>query len=358
MYGIMTLGAPQADPDYTLEDIEFLTLLGEITATCIEHILSKIDSRCQMEEFRDRNALYERICSCARKASEIRNLDDAYDVLGAHLRNDFGVESYGLALFSPAHQEYRLFAGNRISPESINRFRLTESAELIGLVSNLSRIHEVADFRENSEITQCYTNDDLGLMQQYWIVPLANLNWLTGFITINKLQSPWSDFQRELILSSADMLAPVFANCILLEDRQDAFKDPFSPLEKHLQAELHKVKELQTEVTLLEIRVKNMKRLHALNADSLMNDYVNQLEQCLTASLLKNDFMARLGQGRFVLVLSGKGPVEAEKFHSELKTRLQHLKISESPVQAQYTGQMISAPADTEDPGKMLAILD
>ena len=359
MFGIVILGGQVSGDDYTVDDLEFLTLLGEISAVGVDRVLSRIEFERDTEELRRRNMVHGSMFSLARRASGVKSLDDIYDILTRHLREDFYAESFSVVLLSPRERRYRIFAGNEISPESIEKFSLDVNSELIATISNLVRVYDLKDFRENREITSCYTNDDLGLMQHYWIVPLINMNWLVGFITIHRTRVPWTEFHRELMVTAAEIVSSVFANCIIMGERESLFRDPFSPLEERLKQELEKSAQFKSPVSLVDIRVKTIRRILEINPGDEVSAFLMTLNRSIASALFETDFMARVGQGRFALILPGRGRVEAEIFVKKLKAEFKRMRLLPgSPIDVQYTHQIISAPEDAAEPGKMLSIFE
>lgn len=359
MYGIAILGGQLAGDDYTIDDLEFLTLLGEIAAVGADRALSRQEYERDTEELRRRNMIHGSMFSLARRAAQARSLDDLYDVLTERLREDFHVESFSLVLLNPREREYRIFAGNRISPESIEKFRMGVNSDLIAMISNLTRIYDLSDFRTNPAITRCYTNDDLGLMQHYWIAPLINMNWLAGFITVHKTSQPWTEFERELMVTAAEILSSAVANSIILSERESLFRDPFSPLEERLKQELKRAREFNAPVALLDLRIKNIRRILELNRAEESADFLAAVNRTIASFLFETDFMARVGQGRFALILPGRGREEAEVFVRKLKTEFRRLRLLPgSPVDAQFVHAAISYPRDADEAGKMLSIFE
>lgn len=359
MYGVIFLGPQLSGDDYTVDDMEFLTLLGETAAVGVDRAMARREYEKSTELLRKKTEQQSRIFDVAREVSGVKNLDELYDLTAQHMRKDFGVESFSVVLLNPRVQEYRLFGGNQISPASIARFRLPVDSELVGTVSNLIRVYELPEFRENREVAACYTNDDLALMDHYWVIPLISLNWLVGYISIHKTSRPWEELDRELVVAAAEMLGPVYANAVILGERETLFRDPFSPLEGRLKLEVKKAREFQSSVSLVELRVKNIKRLMAANTAEQVAEFLGELGSAVAGFLFESDFLARVGQGRFALVLPGRTGAEAEIFVKKLKADFKRRRfLPGSPVDIQYGTSTITFPADAEDAGKMLAMLD
>ncbi|HNN61327.1 MAG TPA: hypothetical protein PKK45_21100, partial [Leptospiraceae bacterium] len=70
------------------------------------------------------------------------------------------------------------------------------------------------------------------------------------------------------------------------------------------------------------------------------------------------DFLARIGQGRFAIILPGRGKEESEILIKKIRADFKRLHLLPgSPVDAQFVHSIVSTE-DTSDPEKMLAILE
>lgn len=358
MYGVVLLGSTFSGDEYGIDDLEFMTLLGGLASSGVDRILARLEFDRDTETLRKRDFFHNRIMEAARDAAGVRGLDELYDVLVRNLTEHFAAESYSLVLLNPSTQEYTLFAGNRISPESMERFRLGTSSELVGMISNFTRVFDVSDFRTNGELSRSYTNDDVALMKQYWAVPLIYQNWLVGFFTIHSVRREWTEFDREMVVSMAELLGPSFGGAIMLGERESLFRDPFSPLEDRLRLEIKKCQEFHSQLSLVEIRIKNIKRVLALNPSARVTQFLGAVGRSVAGHLLQTDFLARIGQGRFAMILPGRGKEEAEIFVKKIRNDLKRLNLLPgSPVDAQFVHVIVTAQ-DTTDPEKMLAILE
>lgn len=359
LYGILFLGPPLSGADYSAEDMEFLGLLGEVAAVGVDRVLSRIEYERDTEDLKRRNKAAHEIFTAVREASALKDLDSVYDLIGRYLDNSLGIESYSVVLLTPASQEYRIFGGNQVSPASIEKFSLKTNSNLIARISNLTRVYDLENFRADGEITSFYSNDDLGLMNHYWILPLINLNWLVGFITIHRTKIPWTEFHRESAIAFSEAISPVVANCLVLGERETLFRDPFSPLEDRFELEIKRAQEFQSTVALVDLRIKNIRRLLALNAPETLAAFLGDVSRTISGFLFESDFMARVGQGRFALILPGRGREEAEIFVKKLKAEFRRTRLlKESPIEVQYIHTILASPQDGTEAGKMLAMLE
>lgn len=359
VHGVIALGPSLSGEDYTLSDFEFLDQLSEMTAIALHQLASKVAVKKEMDELKRSNEMHSSIAALTKKSSTARSIDDLFDILSRNLERDFDVLSYSLVLLSTSDQKYRIFSGNRISPQSMERFAVDPSSELIGMVSNLTRVYDFQDFLENKELIASYSWDDLQIMRHYWIVPLIHLNWLVGFITIHETGRPWTNFEREFIVYLAEVMAPIFATHLVVRERESLFRDPFSPVELRLKKEIEKARSYDTSVSFAVIRIKNIRRLITLNGAEKVIDLISEYGKIISRFLYETDFMARTGQGKYAIILPGKNRDQTAILLKKIKNECGRSRIlASSPIQVQFSDEIISFPDDTEDYEKMLAMID
>jgi len=358
--GIAVIGMPLDRKDYVIDDLEYLRLWSESLVGPFERIAGIQRHLETTEAIRRENQLHRSLAGLSNSLQTQKTIDEIYDVLLSYFRDELKCRSLSLVLLDPNEQSYKIFAANLISPESLKRFELPVSgSELIGTISNVSGVFNLVDFRDHPEIRNCYTSDDLALMQKYWILPLINLNWLVGFLTIHQTDVPWTDEIREAALLACSHLAPVLANCLIVQERETLFRDPFSPLEKRLEREVNRAIEFHSFLSILDLRVRNLKKLLGANSMPVMNEFYQSLLRTLSQSLHQTDYMSRLGAGRYVILLPGRGKKEASVFSNRIQMELkQNQLLRGSAVAPTYSFDIISFPDDGDSLQKLIAHLD
>ncbi len=358
--GAILVGPPLDRADYVIDDLEYLRLLGGSLIGPLERINNIKKHKEETETLVRQNVLHRSLADLAASLQTKKAVDEIYDVLLDYFRKNLKVDSLSLVLLDPSEQAYKIFAGNRISPESLKRFHLSVSdSELVGTISNLSGVYNLVDFRTHPEIIAAYSGDDLALMQHYWILPLINLNWLVGFITVHHTERAWTEEEREIALVACAQLAPVLANCLILQERETLFRDPFSPLEKRLEREVQKALEFHSFLSIVDFRVRNLKKVLGANSMSVMSEYFQALSRTLSRSLHHTDYMSRMGAGRYVLLLPGRGKAEAEIFSERLQMELKQANLLRgSAVAPAYAFDVIAFPDDGDSLQKLIALLD
>ena len=360
LVGVIFIGPPLDKADYVIDDLEYLRLLSGNLVGPLERIRSIAKHQTDTRLLTHHNELYRSLAEMNSIVQTKKTIDEIYDVAVEYFKNQLKVESLSLVLLDPAEQNYKIFAGNQISPGSLKRFKLpVAGSELIATISNLSGVYNLVEFKNHSEIIASYTGDDLALMQFYQILPLINLNWLVGFITIHKTSSDWTDDEREIGLIAANQLAPVFANCLIINERETLFRDPFSPLEKRLGLEVQKALEFHSFLSIVDFKVKNVKKLLGANPMPLMTEFFQAVSRAAARGLHTTDYLSRMGPGRFVILLPGRNSKEAEILSSRLQIELKQANLLRgSAVAPNYSFEIINFPDDGDTLQKLIARLD
>ena len=105
--------------------------------------------------------------------------------------------------------------------------------------------------------------------------------------------------------------------------------------------------------------MKNLKRLLSLNEPDSVTSFLQDMSRSLGGLLFDTDFQARVGQGRFALILPGRNSQEADIFVRKVQAEFKRLNLlSRSPIDVQYAFQSVTSPDDARDAEKMLAYLD
>ncbi|GIX43079.1 MAG: hypothetical protein KatS3mg129_2812 [Leptospiraceae bacterium] len=360
IYAIYFLSNPLEQKDYILDDLEFLRILIRIALTHLKQLEKHNSLKQEIEQIKEFNKYSYSIFKFVVEASSKKNFDDLFDLIQTFLEENFYISMFSFAIIQPEENRYKLFSGKNISYDSIQKFNIDINGDLIGLISNLTTIQELDNFKEYKEIVQNYSEEDLAIMEHFIIVPLVHLNWLVGFFAIHKLKNKTlNEQQKELLLYFATIISPIIMNLIINQERELLFKDTFSPLKKRLEQEIKKAEELQTSFSVIDLKIKNLKRLLGVNSISSMERFLRNLIEIINATLYQHDYIVRLGQGRFILILSGRGKEESQIYIKKLLSKIKDMNIfQDSPVQPNFSYDIYTYPKDADNLRKMLALME
>ena len=197
----------------------------------------------------------------ARDFARVRKMDEAYDLLVDNIKNKLGVKQFSfLVLDSDSRSDYIVFGSNFILPERAKDFKLSRDSDIVGMVSNVPGVYKLENFREDSELKSIFTNDELGIMSEFTILPIINLNWLVGMVIIHSTGSAWTDTTRDVAVTLLETSAPVFANLLILQEKEALFRNPFNPLESRILNEIEKASQMNLNFTVSLFKIQNFSR--------------------------------------------------------------------------------------------------
>lgn len=359
IYSLILLSKPLEQPDYVLDDLEFLRVLNKISLSRIEHL--KKQSKLQQEiksiqTFNHHsNVLFNFMLDCSNK----KKMDDVYDLLQNLLHTHFGITMFSFIVIEPNYGYYKLFAGENISVDSIQKFHLDVNSDLVSLISNLTTIHPLMDFKNYQDIIDNYSETDITLMQHFIIIPMVHLNWLVGFIVIHKLKEEWNPDYEKVLLYLSIYLASLVTNLVINEEKKLLFRDAFSPLRKKIELAIQKAEETQTNFSVIDLKIKNFKKMLSTNSISKLDQSLRKVIEVMNSTLYKQDSLIRLAQARFIIILSNKNKEEAQIYLKKLLVKFNELNLYyDSPIQPTYSYEIFTYPKDADSLKKFLALIE
>ncbi|MCW7461769.1 GAF domain-containing protein [Leptospira limi] len=359
-FGVLSLGKLINGEEYITDDLEFAKIVGDIAGSVFERV-SEIESiNDELVHAKEVIEINESVLQFARDFSKVRKMDEAYDFLIDNIKNKLGVKQFSfLVLDSETRSDYIVFGSNFILPERTKDFRLSKDSDIVGMVSNVSGVYKLENFREDAELKSIFTNDELGIMSEFTILPIINLNWLVGMVIIHSTGSAWTDTTRDVAVSMLETSAPVFANLLILQEKEALFRNPFNPLESRILAEMEKASSLKASFTVSLFKIQNVSRMIHLVGTGTFARYADTLRKTMMDHISELDFFTRVGQGKFVLVLHGKDKEETDVVIKKIKSSF--AKKEETIIgnfRASYRVLTLAYPHDTKDKNQFLEMVE
>jgi GGDEF domain-containing protein len=97
-----------------------------------------------------------------------------------------------------------------------------------------------------------------------------------------------------------------------LDEKENSFRNPFSPIEDRLDIELKKAEDLRTAFTVVVFKVQNIPRMIQILGHSYFAEYCDTLRKSIQEHLGENDHYIRVGQGKFAAIFHSKDKEESE----------------------------------------------
>ncbi|QCO32651.1 cyclic diguanylate phosphodiesterase [Leptospira interrogans] len=356
-FGIILLGKTISGEDYTIEDLEFLKIIGEIAGSVYKRIYDTELLHQENQNLKETVRANELIISLARDFSSVRSMDEAYDKLFSAFREELKVRRATFMILENKN-EFRVFASNLLTPEHVGSFRLSLESSIVGIVSNIPGVFRIENFRKHPELVQKLSNDELGLMTDFIVIPLINLHWLVGMWIVHETEVPWTDSDRETAVGISEVLAPVFSNLLLVQERDSVFKDPFSPVEEKIEEMILKSTRLGNCFSLTIFKIQNISRMVKLKGSGFFVNYSEELRKAIQDNLSEVDLHYRIGQGKYAMILDGKDREETQVLIRKIKNRLVEVDRRSKDFQTSVVQHTLCYPADTKEKERILELLE
>ncbi|MFE1999438.1 GAF domain-containing protein [Leptospira kirschneri] len=356
-FGIILLGKTISEEDYTIEDLEFLKIIGEIAGSVYKRIYDTELLHQENQNLKETVRSNELIISLARDFSSVRSMDEAYDKLFSAFREELKVRRATFMILENKN-EFRVFASNLLTPEHVGSFRLPLESSIVGIVSNIPGVFRIENFRKHPELVQKLSNDELGLMTDFIVIPLINLHWLVGMWIVHETEVPWTDSDRETAVGISEVLAPVFSNLLLVQERDSVFKDPFSPVEEKIEEMILKSTRLGNCFSLTIFKIQNVSRMVKLKGSGFFVNYSEELRKAIQDNLSEVDFHYRIGQGKYAMIVDGKDREETQVLIRKIKNRLVEVDRRSKDFQTSVVQHTLCYPADTKEKERILELLE
>ncbi|PJZ85233.1 GAF domain-containing protein [Leptospira harrisiae] len=359
-FGVLSLGKLINGEEYITDDLEFAKIVGDIAGSVFERVSEFELMNDNLVQAKEVIGINESVLQSARDFARVRKMDDAYDLLIDNIKNKLGVKQFSfLVLDSETRSDYIVFGSNFILPERAKDFKLSKDSDIVGMVSNVPGVYKLENFREDAELKSIFTNDELGIMGEFTILPIINLNWLVGMVIVHSTGSAWTDTTRDVAVTLLETSAPVFANLLILQEKEALFRNPFNPLESRILSEIEKSSQMNLNFTVSLFKIQNVSRMVHLVGAGTFARYADLLRKTMMDHIGELDFFTRVGQGKFAMVLHGKDKEETEVVIKKIKSSF--AKKEEAIIgsfRATYRVLNLSYPDDTKDKNQFLEMVE
>ncbi|TGL44962.1 GAF domain-containing protein [Leptospira perdikensis] len=359
-FGVLSLGKLINGEEYITDDLEFAKIVGDIAGSVFERVSEFELMNDDLVQAKEVIEINESVLRFARDFARIRKMDEAYDLLIDNIKNKLGVKQFSfLVLDSETRSDYIVFGSNFILPERAKDFRLSKDSDIVGMVSNVAGVYRLENFREDAELKSIFTNDELGIMSEFTILPIINLNWLVGMVIVHSTGSTWTDTARDVAVTLLETSAPVFANLLILQEKEALFRNPFNPLESRILTEIEKASQMNTDFTVSLFKIQNVSRMVHLVGAGTFARYADALRKTMMDHIGELDFFTRVGQGKFAMVLHGKDKEETDVVIKKIKSSF--AKKEDAIIgsfRATYRVLNLSYPHDTKDKNQFLEMVE
>ena len=356
LFGFFLLGPILEGVDYSTDDLEFIQILSEVSGSTLSRNLEFDSMKLENQKLKHELDLSETSVSTVSELLNARNLDHFWDMASEFLRTKILATQFSFyVLDRKSKEKFQIFSSTIAEyPEE----PFTKDSNLIGFIGHVIDLHTISDFRQNPEITSIYSNDLLGILKEFTIIPFINMSWLLGFLVIHETQKPLEEDSKKQIISFAKAASPILGNILLLEDRESIFHNPFSPVESRIDFEIEKSKLVNKPFTAVVWKIQNPSRIISVVGNEFFTNYSEDLRKSILGYISENDFFSKVGNGKYVLILRGKDKEESDIVIRKIKSNFSNIEKTVPGFKPTYRIHVLGYPTDTLDKSHILEMID
>lgn len=320
--GFIAAGRMINGEDYTEKDFEFLQILVEVSG----NFLSKLfDSENLSNEVSELNKIIHSSSSITDFTDKVytsKTLDELYDVVSDNLINDFKVSSFTFMILDAKSMDYKVFGSNFLLPDTLGKFRLNKESKIITMISHISDVYRLDNFQSNSEINTYISEKELTAMSEFTLIPLISIGRMVGLFIIHKVSTEWSPGFKRTILSLSNVVAPIIANLVMQNEKESLFRNPFNPLLETIDREIKYCDTKNKQFTLIVLKILNVTRILNILGINFFSEYSDFISKKIFENAKESDYISRIGQGKFAILLKENSKADSESFISKIKSEI------------------------------------
>ena len=320
--GFIVAGKMISGEDYTEKDFEFLQILVEVSG----NFLSKLfDSENLSNEVSELNKIIHSSSSITDFTDKVytsKTLDELYDVISDNLINDFKVSSFTFMILDVKSMDYKVFGSNFLMPETLGKLRLSKDSKIITMISQVSDVYRIENFQSNAELSANISAQELAAMSEFTVIPLINIGRMVGLFIIHKVSTEWSPGFKRTILSLFNIVAPIIANLVMQNEKESLFRNPFNPLQETIDKEIKYCEAKNKQFTLIVLKILNVTRILNILGINFFSEYSDFISKKIFENAKESDYISRIGQGKFAILLKENSKADSESFISKIKSEI------------------------------------
>jgi GGDEF domain-containing protein len=320
--GFIVAGKMISGEEYTEKDFEFLQILVEVSG----NFLSKLfDSENLSNEVSELNKIIHSSSSITDFTDKVytsKTLDELYDIISENLINDFKISNFTFMILDVKTMDYKVFGSNFLLPETLSKFRLSKDSKIITMISQVSDVYRLENFQSNAELNATISEQELSAMNEFTVIPLINIGRMVGLFIIHKVSGEWSPGFKRTILSLSNIVAPIIANLVMQNEKESLFRNPFNPLQETIDREIKYSETKNKQFTLIVLKILNVTRILNILGINFFSEYSDFISKKIFENTKASDYVSRIGQGKFAILLKENSKADSESFISKIKSEI------------------------------------
>jgi len=357
LVSVLLLGEKLSAEEYSAEDLDFLSSMGEFSAVALRGIYLKGRSMREIDLLHRESDYYKYSEFIIELFSGQKNLDDVSKAATEELLS-YGMERFALFLRGPAGDSYYplFISGDEMNAADGKALHISSHSDFIKYVAMTSG-PSVIDPKSviAQEVFSAASHEAFDMLRIY---PSRMGGNVAGFLAVFGT-SPRVDFGEldRKIGKFSNLLVLYLAAYQNLDLRSKMYVDNVDYVYRRIENEIQNAKNLEIPLTLVLFSIKNYRRYHNILGQDKTRLLIENFEKIIKNRLADVDFSIRYDRHKFLLVLPGKDKKYAVPLANSIRNEVIHT-FSKKEIQLLVTFLIAEFPFDGEDANNLMDAVD
>ncbi len=353
--GFILASKKHAQDEFLDSEIDFIKNLVDISSNYLSKLLDFENLNREVSELNKVLLSNNRVTAFADKIYSSLNLEEVFDLTSEFFINDFKIQKFSLLILESFSDKFKIFETNTFSQLVKEKFSLNKDSKIITMVSQISAIYKLDNPEENNELA--ILNSQL-IDYEFIMIPLLNRKRLYGIFVVHDVGLNLTPGFKQALVSISNIIAPIISNILIEKEKNTLYKDPFNPLHSILEKEIAEAKETDSSFTLIVVKILNISRIFTILGMNFYTEYIEFISKTIQSNVDEKDYISRIGQGKFAILLKGFDSIDAEGFIEKIKSKIVMFHNPSKEFKLSIQVYSLEFPKQASDKRKFIEMLE
>jgi GGDEF domain-containing protein len=249
--------------------------------------------------------------------------------------------------------KYKIFASNILKAENFESIQIDINSKIIALISQMSAIYKLENLHKNEEVISIFPDhSDLIL------VPLLNMKKLVGFFSIHNTSIDLSSGLKQSLVSMTNIIAPIISNILIQNEKESLYKNPFNPLHYIIEKEIQISDNTNQPFTFIIVKILHINRILNILGINFYSEYTEFISKTISQSITNEDYISRIGQGKFALLLKNSNQEKSNHIIEKIKTQIVLFHNPSKDFKLSLQIYSLTYPVQTKEKRKFIEMME
>jgi len=348
--GFILLGKPIGFSDYSIEDLLYLKLLGEIIGSFHRIIEQSEIFNNQKLIWNSREKIYQKYLYFQQQIQSGKSPEETQQIFSSYLSDLFAFEAYLLFILDE-HEEYNLVAQKGLQENSYKNLKFSPEEELVFQCHQNHTWFPHENLKDEKLFNKHFSKEDLSIFKEGQILPLFFHGSLYGFFILlkvkNEISAEYMFFAQNIIITyfwfflSHVYLKKTKASLkIAITDPMHGIKSAITRQEKYLEKK-------GTPFALYIVQIINLDRLENLFGENYAASVRKKIKKIISSEFSRAKFISDLFSNKFIIILEKTDKAQLWVYDKSLLKKINQ-SFEDPQKQPLLNNRLYARPEDKE----------